>query len=409
MDTSRDTSKLFPILRNLEIGTNQVHSILIHNNPFADRPVSTRQIQRVLDVALEMLNPIVVTLAVSPTQLATLMMSECRLTDAWAFQIPFQVLRLQTDERESDLAPSRQHPHPSQDDIKEANLIQENNKDIWMELGAYLEEFADRIENDWSSLPLSTVDFLDYRNDTLKGLDKMIDEAAHDKMVSWTRSGECSWIKNANNSGSSTETTTPEMLLLPSLLFLAALLNAHPQNPSPPDPETLPPSNLLPATAYQNTSLPTLPPIGAVTCFADGQGIPAYPTSISSCRPTLRSITQYPSYRSRQTFFIGPTRRYPKLPSEPPYHITEPSDSCKIDVYSSKDQVTALFSFQDVRNMATEILQHCEDYGTGKGGVSRIGQMAEKQQSEFWMVAVRGKEPAASVSAVGVGGGVDVA
>ena len=292
MDTSRDTSKLFPILRNLEIGTNQVHSILIHNNPFADRPVSTRQIQRVLDVALEMLNPIVVTLAVSPTQLATLMMSECRLTDAWAFQIPFQVLRLQTDERESyvrqtpshlmqgrpchqvtfnegstvpiystyeyfhrqmpswmidplffrgclcqltvfefiavfphtnldrlnilscmtslrifrvQLAPSRPHPNPSQDDIKEAHLIQENNKDIWMELGAFLEALAERIENDWSSLPLSTVDFLDYRNDTLKGLDKMIDEAAHDKMVSWTRGGECSWIKNTNNSGPSTE------------------------------------------------------------------------------------------------------------------------------------------------------------------------------------------------------------
>lgn len=109
MDTSRDTSKLFPILRNLEIGTNQVHSILIHNNPFADRPVSTRQIQRVLDVALEMLNPIVVTLAVSPTQLATLMMSECRLTDAWAFQIPFQVLRLQTDERESDVRQTPSH------------------------------------------------------------------------------------------------------------------------------------------------------------------------------------------------------------------------------------------------------------------------------------------------------------
>lgn len=68
--------------------------------------------------------------------------------------------------------------------------------------------------------------------------------------------------------------------------------------------------------------------------------------------------------------------------------------------------------------MATEILQHCEDFGEGKGGVSRIGQMAEKQQSEFWLVAVRGKGPAASVSAVaaaaaatgvGEGGGVDTA
>lgn len=292
MDTSRDTSELFPILRNLKIKTNQVHSILIHNNPFADRPVSTRQIQRVLDMALEMLNPIVVTLAVSPTKLATLMMSDCRLTDAWAFQIPFQVLRLQTDERESyvrptpshliqarpwnqvtfnegsavpiystyeyfhrqvpswmidplyfrdclchltvfefiavfpfanldrlnilswmsglrtlrvQLAPSRPHPHPSQDDIKEANLVQENNKDIWMELGAFLGKLADRIENDCSSLPLSTVDFLDYRNDTLKGLEAMIDETVHDRMVSWTRSGECSWIKSTNNSGSPTE------------------------------------------------------------------------------------------------------------------------------------------------------------------------------------------------------------
>ena len=295
MDVSRDTSELFPILRNLEIGTNQVHSILIHNNPFADCPVSARQIQRVLDMALEMLKPIVVTLAVSPTQLATLMMSDCRLTDAWAFQIPFQVLRLHTDERESYIRPldpttpshliqarpwdqvtfhegssvpiystyeyfhrqvpswmidplyfrgylchltvfefiavfpfadldrlnilnwmsglrilrvqltPLQHPHPSQDDIKEANLIQENNKDIWMELGAFLGGLAERIEDDWSSLPLSTVDFLDYRNDAVKGLGGLIDETVSDRMVSWTRSGECSWIKNTNNSDSSKE------------------------------------------------------------------------------------------------------------------------------------------------------------------------------------------------------------
>ena len=78
--------------------------------------------------------------------------------------------------------------------------------------------------------------------------------------------------------------------------------------------------------------------------------------------------------------------------------------------------MVALFSFRDVRNLATEILQHCEDYGVGKGGVSRIGEMSERQQSEFWLVAVRGKGPdetasAAAVgpAATGVGGGVDTA
>ena len=292
MDTSRDTSEMFPILRNLKIRTNQVHSVLIHNNPYADRPVSDRQIQRVLDMALEMLNPMIVTLAVSPTKLATLMMPDCRLTDAWAFQIPFQVLRLQTDEREScvrptpshlmqarpwnqmtfnegsavpiystyeyfhrqvpswmidanyfkgclfqltvfefiavfpfnnlerlkilkwmtglrtlrvQLAPSRPHPYPSQDDIKEASLVQASSKDIWMELRAVFEQLSARIEGDWTSLPLSRVDFLDYRNDTLEGLEAMIDETVCHNMFSWTRSGECSWIKSTNNSGSSTK------------------------------------------------------------------------------------------------------------------------------------------------------------------------------------------------------------
>lgn len=291
MDARRDNSRLFPILRNLEVRVNQVHSILIHNNPLADHPVSTHKIQRVLNMVLELLNPIVVTLAISPTRLANIMRSDCCLTDAWAFQIPYQVLRVQTHKGNSyvwqapshlmdarpwskmtfnegsatpaystyeyfrhqvpswimnpwyfggdfshltvfefiavfpfanlerlnilgrmtglrifrvQLSPSVQHPNTKKDDTQEAKLIQDNHKDMWMELQIFFEKLADRIENDWSSLPLSTVDFLDYRNDALKG---MIEEGIHGRMISWARCGECSWIKNTNQSGSSTEST----------------------------------------------------------------------------------------------------------------------------------------------------------------------------------------------------------
>lgn len=281
MDASHDSSRLFLILNNLKV--NSI-SVLIHSHPFADHPASIHQIQGALNVAMGLLDATVVTLAVSPTALATIMRSDCYLGDAWAFQIPFQVLRLEGDSGKSDirqrpshsiqdrpwsqvtfnegsavpvystyehfhrevpswihhpswfsgclqnltvfeyitvfpldksnnlhvvgcmsslrtlrvqLAPSLyQDPDQNEDDAKELKLIQDNHKDMWWELQKFLVHLADRIENDWSSLPLSTVDFLDYRNGAREVLFSDVD----DKMVSWTRHGGCSWIKSIDDS-----------------------------------------------------------------------------------------------------------------------------------------------------------------------------------------------------------------
>ena len=42
---------------------------------------------------------------------------------------------------------------------------------------------------------LSSLDFLDYQNNALR---ETIDGLLHDRLISWTRSGECAWVKDSD-------------------------------------------------------------------------------------------------------------------------------------------------------------------------------------------------------------------
>ncbi len=119
-----------------------------------------------------------------------------------------------------------------------------------------------------------------------------------------------------------------------------------------------------------STHAPPLPPtpIGIIECFQGGRGRIA--TDVDGCRPTLNHFRTFPNYRRLQDFIEG---RCPKLPSKPPYAVHQVQSTCAIQIYSGNPLTRDAFSFEQVRALATQILEDCQDPG-GYGGFAPIGR-----------------------------------
>lgn len=132
--------------------------------------------------------------------------------------------------------------------------------------------------------------------------------------------------------------------------------------------------------ATQNvTSAVFSPSRPTLHCYEARPGRPR--TSIDGCRPTLNQIKTFPEYRRVQEFLEG---WYPKFPQKPPYAVHHEDSDCAIKIASFRAKEPDLFSFEQVRILAQEILQDCEENGTG--GIARIGR------GVGWTVAVIGTE-----------------
>ena len=103
-------------------------------------------------------------------------------------------------------------------------------------------------------------------------------------------------------------------------------------------------------------------------------------TSIDGCRPTLNYFRTFPKYRVVQDFLEG---WWPKEPSPPPYAVHHEASNCAIRIASFDSRVLDRFSFEQVRQLATDILTDCEGNG-GVGGIANIGR------GLGWTVAVIG-------------------
>lgn len=104
----------------------------------------------------------------------------------------------------------------------------------------------------------------------------------------------------------------------------------------------------------------------SILCFKAAEGRET--TSIDGCRLTLNRIRRLPNYRLKQDFQEG---RNPREPSKPPYIFHEEGSDCAIQLASGSDTIVDKFSFEQVRSLATDILEDCQTFG-GYGGVALV-------------------------------------
>jgi len=131
-----------------------------------------------------------------------------------------------------------------------------------------------------------------------------------------------------------------------------------------------------PTLALENNTRHSLS--GMMHCYEPKAGRST--TSVNGCRPTLNYIRTFPKYRVIQDFLEG---WWPKEPSIPPYAIHLEAGDCAIKIASYDARVPDMFSFEQVRQLATDILTDCESKG-GVGGIANIGR------GRGWTVAVIG-------------------
>ena len=139
----------------------------------------------------------------------------------------------------------------------------------------------------------------------------------------------------------------------------------------------LPRSNGLPTLLLPNATFPT--PNTAIECFRPSpiRGL----TSINGCRPTLNEFRNFPRYRAVQDFLEN---RWPRKPSEPPYALHHTKSDCLVSISSTDPRTIDRFSFEQIRQLATDILEECCQPETGYGGISPIGK------GIGWVVGVTG-------------------
>ena len=122
----------------------------------------------------------------------------------------------------------------------------------------------------------------------------------------------------------------------------------------------------LPAALFSRpSSPPPAPHPMRITCFQTGLR-----TTVATCRPTLNVLRSFPFYRRVQNFQES---RSPTVPEKPPLYIYVRSSDCALELASGRPDVVDRFSYEMVRQKATDIVEECQDYGAF-GGWSPMGR-----------------------------------
>lgn len=129
-----------------------------------------------------------------------------------------------------------------------------------------------------------------------------------------------------------------------------------------------------------NTTINTtfVPPSGIV-CYDTEEDV-RVPVSIDKCRSLLKVLTTLPRYRAIQDFQIGRSPRLPGLAGTPPYTWWNESTTCGIRLESLNPHLAQKFAWVQVRALAMDILDYCEEYSVGYGGLAPIGTPAHGLQ-----------------------------
>ena len=93
--------------------------------------------------------------------------------------------------------------------------------------------------------------------------------------------------------------------------------------------------------------------------------------SIAGCRATLNELREFPHYRKLQAFEKGLT---PKVPTPPPFEIRYPGTSCVLFVTSLGSSIIDVFSFEQIRAAALDVIEECDNSGANYGGIAPLGR-----------------------------------
>ena len=138
----------------------------------------------------------------------------------------------------------------------------------------------------------------------------------------------------------------------------------------------LPPTTInIPASLDLVNASAASPVNAQVTCFHDG-----LTTNVTGCRPTLNYIRTFPDYKKVQPFL---EHKSPKVPNKPPMIIFHRESTCAIEISAQNPQYEDRFSFEQVRALATDIVEECQVEG-GYGGYAFIGK------KKWWAIKVIG-------------------
>lgn len=160
----------------------------------------------------------------------------------------------------------------------------------------------------------------------------------------------------------------PNLVLFFFLHINAWLCAAYP-NPSP----LLHPLDL---NLVQNLTL-ALPTSSRTFCYEDGAR-----TTVAGCRPVLNYMKGFANYKLIQPFQEG---RCPTIPGDqkPPLLLFAKTATCAIEIASQRKGFVDAFSFEEVRTVATEVVEECQNSG-GFGGSGALGRGME------WRVRIIG-------------------
>ena len=118
-------------------------------------------------------------------------------------------------------------------------------------------------------------------------------------------------------------------------------------------------------------------------------------TDVTGCRPLLTKIRGFEPYRIPQTFQEYKT---PVFPFVPPFGFTVKDCTCELRVKATSPRWVDKFSWNDVRTMATDLVENCQPpRGAGEGGWDLIGPKKK------WIVEIVGIEPHKNEALTGLG------
>ena len=106
-----------------------------------------------------------------------------------------------------------------------------------------------------------------------------------------------------------------------------------------------------------------------IVCYGPDADV-RVPITVSNCRSLFKFITTLPQYRAIQDF---QTARAPRLPGTPPYAWWNESTTCGIRLESHNPYLVQRFAWVQVRALAIEILDYCQETSHGLGGFAPIG------------------------------------
>lgn len=106
-----------------------------------------------------------------------------------------------------------------------------------------------------------------------------------------------------------------------------------------------------------------------IVCYEETEDV-RVPITIAKCRSLLKFLTTLPRYRAIQDF---QTSRSPRLPGTPPYTWWNESTTCGLKIESHNPYLVQRFAWVQVRALAIDILEYCEETSLGLGGLAPIG------------------------------------